>query len=125
MTIAEKNWILTKGSQKQKPLKVITKPKGSVGQKGCSLIERTRLDPEGEEEKGLHSNALVSKPTSRDALGGWASVPSKQRQGAGKLAERGQPPQAVKPRKARPRARVEVGRAVDPRRHLAEQGGGG
>jgi hypothetical protein len=60
MTFAEKNRILGKGSQKQSSLKMITKPKGSIGQKGYSLIQHMRLDPEDEEEKGLYNNILVS-----------------------------------------------------------------
>lgn len=60
MTPTEKNRILGKDSEKRSALKMIPKPKGSIGQKGYSLIEYMRLDPEDEEEKGLYSNILVS-----------------------------------------------------------------
>ena len=59
-TFAEKNRILAKGSEKTNSLKMILKPKGSIGQKGYSLIEHMRLDPEDEEQKSLYSNILVS-----------------------------------------------------------------
>ena len=57
---AEKNRILAKGSQKQSSLKTIPKPKGSIGQKGYSLIEHMRLDPDKEDDKCLYNNILVS-----------------------------------------------------------------
>jgi hypothetical protein len=41
---------------------MIPKPKGSVGQKGYSLIKHMRLDPEVEEEKDLYNDILVSSP---------------------------------------------------------------
>jgi hypothetical protein len=60
MTLTEKNRILSKSSQKKSSHKVIPKPKGSIGQKGYSLIQYMRLDPEDEEDKGLYNNILVS-----------------------------------------------------------------
>lgn len=39
---------------------MIPKPKGSVGQKGYSLIEHMKLNPEDEEEKSRYSDILVS-----------------------------------------------------------------
>jgi hypothetical protein len=59
-TPTEKNRILKKDSQKQSTPKVIPKPKGSIGQKGYSLIKHMGLNPDEEEEKGLYSNVLVS-----------------------------------------------------------------
>jgi hypothetical protein len=40
---------------------MISKPKGSIGQKGYSLIEHMRLDPNNEDDKGLYNNILVSR----------------------------------------------------------------
>jgi len=59
-TFTEKNRILTKSSEKKSSPKSIPKPKGSIGQKGYSLIHHMGLDPENEEEKSLYSNILVS-----------------------------------------------------------------
>jgi hypothetical protein len=56
----EKNRILARGSQKKSSLKMISKPKGTIGQKGYSLIEHMRLNPEDEEQKGLYNDILVS-----------------------------------------------------------------
>lgn len=58
--IAEKNRILSRGSPKKSAQKMIPKPKGSVGQKGYSLIEHMKLNPEDEEEKSRYSDILVS-----------------------------------------------------------------
>ena len=56
----EKNWILAGGPKKKSPLKMISKPKGTIGQKGYSLIKYMRLNPEDEEQKGLYNDILVS-----------------------------------------------------------------
>ena len=49
-----------RGSPKKSALKMIPKPKGSVGQKGYSLIEHMKLNPEDDKEKGLYNDILVS-----------------------------------------------------------------
>jgi hypothetical protein len=58
--LAEKNWILAKSSQKASAPKMTPKPRGSIGQKGYSLIEHMRLDPNSEDDKDLYNNILVS-----------------------------------------------------------------
>lgn len=67
-TLAEKNRVMAKGPERPGLLKAIPRPKGSIGQKGFSLIEHMQLDPEKEEEKGLYSNILVSGQGSRGSV---------------------------------------------------------